>query len=217
MTTQLQSPLRLVLIGGGGHALVVHEAALALGMNVVGVYDDDAKCNLTVRTQARNLGSPSQIVGVGDAAWIVGVGSITLRRAFIDRLDALSASARSGLTNIIHPRAHVSPTAALGHANDTGVYVGPMACIHAYAKVGPHCIINTGAIVEHECNLESNVHVAPNATLGGNVAVGADTLIGIGATILPGVKIGRGCVIGAGAVVRRDVKDGQTVVGVPAK
>jgi len=41
--------------------------------------------------------------------------------------------------------------------------------------------------------------------------------VGIGATILPGVKIGRECVIGAGAVVRKNVADGKTVVGVPAR
>lgn len=217
MTQTAHSPRQFVLVGGGGHALVVHEAAVALGYGVFGVYDDDPSCNLSVRTQARNLGSPRQISGFGDAAWIVGVGSIPLRRDMIDRLEALSASARSGLANIVHPRACVSPTATLGDARAAGVYVGPAACIHSFAKVGAHCIINTGAIVEHECDLESNVHIAPNATLGGNVAVGRDTLIGIGATVLPGVKVGRGCVIGAGAVVRRDVKDGQTVVGVPAR
>ncbi len=204
---------RIVLLGGGGHALVVHEAAEALRMRVVGVYDDDENCNLTIRARVPNLGSPKRITGFGDAAWIVAVGGLALRRDLIDRADALSGSARAGLSNIVHPKAHVAITARLGG----GVFVGPLACVHAHAYVGPHCIINTGAIVEHECDLEDNVHIAPNATLGGNVVVGRDTLVGLGATILPGVKIGRECVIGAGAVVRKNVADGKTVVGVPAK
>lgn len=41
--------------------------------------------------------------------------------------------------------------------------------------------------------------------------------IGSGATILPGVTIGEGALVGAGAVVTKDVSDGTTVVGNPAK
>ncbi len=41
--------------------------------------------------------------------------------------------------------------------------------------------------------------------------------IGVGAIIMPGVTIGTGAQVGAGAVVTRDVADGATVVGIPAK
>jgi UDP-3-O-[3-hydroxymyristoyl] glucosamine N-acyltransferase len=42
-------------------------------------------------------------------------------------------------------------------------------------------------------------------------------VIGAGATLLPGVRIGARAVVGAGAVVTRDVADGVTVTGVPAR
>jgi UDP-2-acetamido-3-amino-2,3-dideoxy-glucuronate N-acetyltransferase len=41
--------------------------------------------------------------------------------------------------------------------------------------------------------------------------------IGSNATILPGITIGEGALVGAGAVVTRDVADGATVVGNPAR
>ena len=41
--------------------------------------------------------------------------------------------------------------------------------------------------------------------------------IGMGASILPGVRIGRRAVVGAGSVVTRDVDDGVTVTGIPAR
>ena len=49
------------------------------------------------------------------------------------------------------------------------------------------------------------------------VWIGNDAWIGGGAIILPGVTIGDGAVIGAGSVVTRDVAEGQTVMGNPAR
>ena len=47
--------------------------------------------------------------------------------------------------------------------------------------------------------------------------MGKSVLIGANATILEKVSIGDGARIGAGAVVTKDVKQGETVVGVPAR
>ena len=47
--------------------------------------------------------------------------------------------------------------------------------------------------------------------------VGTRTAIGSGAVILCGIAIGADVTIGAGAVVTRDVSDGTTVTGVPAR
>jgi acetyltransferase-like isoleucine patch superfamily enzyme len=49
------------------------------------------------------------------------------------------------------------------------------------------------------------------------VEIGDDVTIGSGAIVLGGVKIGAGAMIGAGAVVSRDVGEGETVAGVPAR
>lgn len=49
------------------------------------------------------------------------------------------------------------------------------------------------------------------------VSIGDDSIIGMGARILPGVKIGKHCCIGANAVVTKDVPDYSVAVGIPAK
>lgn len=60
--------------------------------------------------------------------------------------------------------------------------------------------IDPNAVIER-----SFVHIKENAVLF------------CGAIVLPGVTIGKGAVIAAGAVVTKDVPDGETWAGVPAK
>lgn len=47
--------------------------------------------------------------------------------------------------------------------------------------------------------------------------VKAGASIGTNATVLPGITIGAGALVGAGAVVTKDVPDGATVIGNPAR
>ena len=53
--------------------------------------------------------------------------------------------------------------------------------------------------------------------LRGDTVIGNDVWIGMEAIILPGVTIGDDAIVGAGAVVTRDVPDGATVAGSPAR
>lgn len=49
--------------------------------------------------------------------------------------------------------------------------------------------------------------------------IGANSLIGMGATVLNGAKIGRNCLIGAGALITegKEIPDGSLVMGAPGK
>jgi len=51
----------------------------------------------------------------------------------------------------------------------------------------------------------------------GVIRIGRGTWLGAHVTVTAGVTIGSGCLVAAGAVVTRDVPDGCTVGGVPAR
>ncbi|KIN89835.1 serine O-acetyltransferase [Thauera sp. SWB20] len=95
-------------------------------------------------------------------------------------------------------------TAVLGKGVKLG-YGGLGVVIHARAKIG------------------DNVVVAQQVTIGGRsrkyeVPIIEDgAYIGAGARVLGPVRVGRNSVVGANAVVVKDVPEGATVVGVPAK
>ena len=79
--------------------------------------------------------------------------------------------------------------------------------------MGKHCIINTGASVDHDCIVGDFVHISPHATLCGDVTVGEGSWIAAGATIIPGVKIGKWCIIGAGSCSNQNIPDYSLAAG----
>ena len=87
------------------------------------------------------------------------------------------------------------------------------AVINADAKIGKHCIINTGATVDHDCVIEDFCHIAPGAHISGGTHIGEGTWIGVGSSVIQYLNIGKNCMIGAGSVVVREMPDNVTAVG----
>lgn len=131
---------------------------------------------------------------------------------------------------ILWPPVDIAPTAKIGEGTVIGRYtniVGP-------AKIGKHCRLQGFNFIPEGVEIGDFVFVGPGAIFTNVkyprvrsreeklhkyeytiVEDGAN--IGAGAIILPGIRIGSKATIGAGAVVTKDVENGVTFVGVPAK
>lgn len=198
------SPQEIILIGAGGHGLVIADIVEAMGHRMI-AFVDQYKAGSQHRGYPVNSFDKESLSDL-TKRYIISIGSNAARKN-------ISEAFPLPYTVAIHPRSTLSPSAAI--AQGTVVMAG--VCVNAAAHIGAHCILNTGCVVEHECILEDFVHVSPRAALAGNVRVGEGTHIGIGAVVLPGITIGKWCTIGAGAVVISNVPDGTTVIGVPAR
>lgn len=71
--------------------------------------------------------------------------------------------------------------------------------------------------IAHNCHIGKNSLIIGGAMIGGGVSIGESSWIAPNVTILQQVKIGSHCKVGIGSVVLRNVKDGMTVFGNPAK
>lgn len=198
--------MRLVVLGAGGHALVVLEALDALGWHVAGVLDDRATAPVLGRPV---LGPLASLGAHGAAGAVVALGDNALR------LHWGQAARQAGLAlpALVHPAALVSPSARIGD----GAQVMAHAAVGPLAVIGALAVVNTAAVVEHECVVEEGAHIAPGAVLCGAVRVGAGALVGAGAVVAPGVVLGAGAVLGAASLARRNVAPGAVVGGVPAR
>lgn len=114
--------------------------------------------------------------------------------------------------NAIHSSALIDPSAHLSH----GSFVSMNVAVGLNAKVGNHCILNSGAVIDHGAELGEFVQVGAGATIGAEAVLEDEVFVGAGVTIVPGVKIGKGARIGAGSVVISEVDEGTTVFGNPA-
>ncbi|MBX9881858.1 MAG: hypothetical protein K2X73_07785 [Sphingomonas sp.] len=97
-------------------------------------------------------------------------------------------------------------------------------------NIDPSARIATTALIDR--TWPRGVHIAADVIIGEEAVIlthdmtrglfcdtriGRGTVIGPRAIVLPGVTIGAGCVVLAGALVNRDIPDGVTVIGNPAR
>ena len=188
------------LYGASGHAKVVRDIAKLAYMDVPYLIDDDPDVN-------ELAGMPVVHSSEGLNPIIVTIGDCQIRRRIVEKLGV-----REYMT-VVHPKAVLADTVMLGG----GTVVMAGAIINPFASVGNHCIINTGASIDHDSRIHDFVHIAPHCTLCGEVEVGEGTWVGAGTTIIQGIHIGKNCFIGAGSVVVKDIPDGSLCYGNPAR
>jgi sugar O-acyltransferase (sialic acid O-acetyltransferase NeuD family) len=196
----------VIVIGAGGHAKVVVAALLAAGEAPVELLDDDETKWGRLVLGVPVSGPIGALATRPGCQAILAIGDNHVRRR-------LSADLAADWMTVVHPRAWVDPSARIG----AGSFIAAGAMVLPDATIGEHAIVNTGTSVDHDCSVEDFAHLSAGVHLGGGATVKTGAVVGIGATLMVGITVGAWALVGAGAVVVRDVADGVTAVGVPAR
>jgi acetyltransferase EpsM len=198
----------VIVYGGGGHgrtlidllrtsaawwpAAVIDDGDIgseALGVSVLGGFD--------VLAGARADGLRHAVNGIGP------IGSTEARSLVFDRLT----EAGFDLPPLAHERSIVEPSAMLAPGSQVlaGAYIG------TEAHVGYGAIVNSLAVVSHDCRLGALSHIGPSSSLAGEGVIGDRSLLGVGVTMHIGVVVGEDVRIGNGATIKADVPAGTRV------
>ncbi len=199
---------KLVIIGAGGYSKSVIDAVDYFNYELIGFIDEFA-------THYEHLGYPvlgkslDDIENAEKNFYFIAIGNNEKRKIWYDRLVERGLR----LINVVDKSAIVSPRATIGN----GCFIGKRAIVNSKAIIGNDCIVNSNALAEHGSCLKDHVNLSTGAIINGDVVIGTGSFVGSGSITIGQIHIGEWSTIGAGAVVTKDVGDGVTAVGVPAR
>lgn len=196
--------MRLLIVGAGGHAKVVLEAAVRLGFEIAGVIGQPGRAT-------ELLGFPIS----GDMSGIDADGFIAATGDNASRARTYEECLARGLepTTVVHPSAVIGDDVTLG----AGTFVAAGVVVNVGVWIGENAVLNTGCTIDHDCRIGDHAHVGPGASLCGGVQVGSGALVGVGSSVVPCACIGEWSVVGAGAAVVGDLPAEMICTGVPAR
>ena len=198
----------VIIVGAGGHALSLAEFAGDLIEGYLAIEE--------------NPSMPGEWLGNDDDKhiWIAQGKKFHMAYVYtgLPRMDTRAKllknyeDAGAEFATLIAPTAIVTPKSKIG----AGSAIMAGAIINR-AELLPNVIVNSGAIVEHDCHIGPNTFIGPGAVIGGFTTIGKNCFVGLGAKIGNGLKIGDDITIAMGAVVTRDLKEPGIYHGMPLK
>ena len=202
----MSAPSGLVLIGFGGHARSVADVALSAGYRRLLFVDENAADGeqFLQFPVHRAMPAPHR-----DWVYMPCAGDNRRRLAQLHRL----MREQLPLATIVSP----SATLGCGATLAPGCFVGHHAHIGPLARVGGGCIVNTAAVVEHDCVLGECVHVSIRSSVAGRSALGDRVFLGAGAVVIDRISIASDVTVGAGGVVVASIDAAGVYAGVPAR
>ena len=175
----VSGPRDVFVYGSRSYAATVRDLAMECGWRVLGFIDDHAPPSAFVSTfddvTAQHAGtSAGMLIGIGyrdlDARW----------RAW-ERVRA----AGWDVPALIHPRAHVAPSAQIGE----GCILMAGVVVDHRTQVKDACVLWPQACVNHDCLVGANTFLSPQVVICGNVRLGEHSFIGAQSVIVDGADL----------------------------
>ena len=198
----------VLVLGAGGHAVVVIDILRQLNCTVLGVVAKEQPKVQPVFEGLTWYSSDDDVLTFDkDSLLLVNaIGSLPGQDTRFKVHQKFKQEGYNFMT-VVSPKAIVSDFASLAE----GVHLMPGCIVNANAFIGEGTIINSGAIVEHDCLIGKHNHVAPGAVLSGTVHTGDYVHIATGAMVIQGIQIGERALVGAGSTVTKNLECNKTL------
>lgn len=205
---------QLLIIGAGGfgrevYNMTPHCKGYGVEWEVKGFLDDTENPLSGFTGYPPVVGPIHGYVPQPDDVFICAIGSVSGKKACVEHLLAQGAE----FINLIHHRSSVG--------RNTKVGIGCILCggvaISCDCTIGDYVTLQSECILGHDACVGDYSHFHSRVFMGGKSCVAEGVHVGYGAFLHPKKKVGTYATLAAGAYVFRNVQDGRTVVGNPAK
>jgi len=189
--------MKLALYGYGGHA---REVACQINKEVTFFVDD---------IYANDIAKPISEFNPKKYKMLVAVGDSRDRESIVAKLPK-----ETKYFTFIHPTAQLmNDNIEIGE----GGFIGAGSILTTNIKLGKHALLNRGNHIGHDTVIGDYFSMMPNAVVGGNVTVEDYVYLGSCSNIREKINISPDVIIGMNAAVIKNITEGGTYVGVPAK
>lgn len=198
---------RVVIIGCGGHARSIAGVLL----------EEFTKSEIFLADQ--KAGHDEYILGCTilqtydlceKDVYIIGVGDNEKRKKSLMYMQNQSPAS---CISVVSSCSYISEDVNM----EEGVFIAARVYLGPQVSIGQNSIVNTGSIIEHETIIGRHSHIAPHATICGRCKIGSHVFCGAGVTVIDKISICDNVKIGAGAVVKENIAEPGTYVGIPAR
>lgn len=204
---------KLVIIGAGGMGRTMFNIATeSLGygteFEIKGFIDDNLNALDGFEGYPHVLSKIADYVIEPDDVFTFSIGGDS-RKACIESMVKKNAE----FVNLIHKTARIGANVRMGVGN----------IVAAFVSIGPDCVlgdynmIQSCTVIGHDAHIGSFNRLDTHVTCVGGITVEDEATIHTSAVINHKVKVGNKAKVGACSFVIRNVREGQTVFGVPAK
>jgi len=204
----------LLIIGARGLGREVYLLAKeSIGFNadfqVKGFLDDKIDALDGLGDFPKVLGTVEDYAIQANDVFICALGDVKWKKHYVDLMLAKGGA----FMTLIHKSASIG----IGSTVGVGSIISRYVTITANCSVGNYTTITTSSDIGHDASIGNFCHVGAFAFIGGGSSLGDFVTLHPRASILPHKKVGNHAIVGAGSVVIRNIKERDTVFGVPAR